>query len=270
MVTTSRKHSTVSEYGVVSTTGVEYESFEQQYSNILAGVGIFKSVFSSYPRSTIPPHDVSNSGTLLAFAKVGVSLVQSERRRLTSILGLDRHGPGTPIEALKRGLLQLSAITRTYRNMRLENGEKEEPSALRLASIIFKMGSPVIAGTHRQNYVGSVDSDGADRGRKRLREFLTGLCENPRLFFLTASEASQLSSRGYSVERFGDELLVRNYTRGDLTLHVLVGPRHQIRDLAREHAGGIESRLLDNGTKVYIPKGRTVSVTGESVVFRTR
>lgn len=100
----------------------------------------------------------------------------------------------------------------------------------------------------------------------RLRVLLAALCEDPKLIFLTTSEASQLSSRGYSVERFGDELLIRNYTRGDLMLRVSVGPRCQVRDLAIEHAGGIESKLLDNGTKVYIPTDRTVSITGESVV----
>lgn len=263
MVTTSQKNPTVAEYGVRSASGIEYESFEQQYSNIVAGMQIFASAFSLYPKSTIPPHDILNSLSLLAFAKAGIRLVQSERRSASSILGLNQLDFRTPIDALRRVLLQLTVITRMYRNIRLENGEQEEPSANELSSCVFKLGSPVIVGTHRQNYVGGVDPKAASQGVKRLEDFLAGLCEGPNLFFLTSSEVSQLSSKGHSIEKFGDELLIRNYSRGDLALFVSASPRRQLVDWTRERSTGVSSRLLENGTKIYVPAGRTVSVTEE-------
>ncbi|MGD0477866.1 MAG: hypothetical protein ABSB29_06845 [Nitrososphaerales archaeon] len=263
MFTTSEQNPTVSEYGVASVSGVEYDSFEQQYSSITKGMRIFKSVFSSYPKSTIPPNDILNSLSLLAFARAGIGLVQSERRKITSILGLNQPDPRTPIDALRRVLLQLTVITRMYRNVRLEIGEQEETSALELSSRVFALGSPAIVGTHRQNYVGGVDSKAVDQGVKRLEDFLAGLCEDPNLFFLTSSEASQLSSKGHSVEKFGDELLIRNYTKRDLTLLVAGSSRHQLKDLMQEHATGSTMGLLEGGTKVHVPAGRTVSITEE-------
>jgi hypothetical protein len=270
MYAASEENPTVAEYGVAvphyhgySNERVKYQSFEQQYSNIVKGREIFKATFSYYPRSTIPPHDISNSQSWVAFAKAGIGLLQSERRKVWSMLGINPSTPRTLIETLRRLLLQVTVITRTYRNVRLENEEQDVARKLELSNRIYGLGSPVIVGTHRQNYVGKVDPRAADLGIRKLEGYLRGLCEDPNTHFLSSYEAFQLSSRGHSLEKFGDELLIRNYTRGDLNLFVAVGPRHQYRDLSREDSSGIHRRLLANGAKFHVPAGRTVAVTEE-------
>jgi len=270
MCTTSDKNPTVAEYGVAvppyhwySNERVEYQSFEEQYSNILKGREIFKDVFFYFPRSTIPPHDISNSRSWVAFAKSGIRLLQSDRRKVSAMLGLNPLAPGTVIEALTRILLQLTVITRMYRNARLESEEEDETQALELSNRIFGLGCPVVVGTHRQNYVGKVDPRTADLGIRKLEGYLRGLREDPNIYFLSSYEASQLSSKGHSLEKFGNEFVIRNYTRGDLTMFVAVGPKRQIKDLTRDSTSGIQSTSVENGTKVYIQAGKTVGVTEE-------
>jgi hypothetical protein len=270
MYATSKENPTVAEYGVAmppyhwySNERVKYQSFEQQFSNIVKGMEIFRATFSRYPRSTIPPHDISNSRSWVAFAKAGVGLLQSDRRKVSAMLGLNPLAPRTVIEALTRILLQLTVITRVYRNVRLENEEPDGTQTLELSNRIFSIGSPVIVGTHRQNYVGRVDPHAADLGIRKLEGYLKGLREDPNIYFLSSHEAFQLASRGHSLEKFGNELLIRNYTRGDLNLFVAVGPRHRFKDLSRGNASGIRRRLLANGARFHVPAGRTVAITEE-------
>lgn len=264
MFTTSAENPTISEYGAASVSMIQYLSFTQQFSIITRGREIFKGAFGSYPKTTIPPNDVSSPQTLAGFAKAGIGFVQSERRKISSILGLRPPVFKTPVMVMARVLMQLMYITRMYRNVRLENGEDSEDSALELSKRIGEFGSPVIVGTHRQNYVGRVEPGFADRGIRRLATYLKGLSEDPRLTFLSSSEAFQLSSIGHSMEKFGDEFLIRNYRRGDLTVFLPGVGRHSLRALLRENSGGAHSKPVEGGSKVFVPAGREVSLTVET------
>lgn len=267
MVTSSRRYATVSEYGIAGPGGIAFESFWDQYREVAAGCEIFREAFGRDPRLTIPPHDVSDSRTLLAFAKAGMNLVQSERRTLTGILGLRPLGPRSVLHATARAITQLTVTFRWYRNVRLEPKESrskdEATSALELSNRILRAGGPVIVGSHRQNYVAGVEPDNAGQGRRRLASFLAGLREDPKLVFLSSFEAAQLSLHGHSTERFGDEYLLRNYTRGDVTVLVQGARGHLLKDLTKDQPADRLAVDSDSGVKVAIPPGTCLALSKE-------
>jgi hypothetical protein len=271
MFSTSNENPTIAEYGVAASPyrwyleeQVQYQQFEEQYSNIMKGTEIFMAAFGRHPRTTIPPHDISNWKSWVGFAKAGFGHLQSDRRKISSMLGLNRLAPKTAFEAIRRILLQLTIIDRLYRNVRLENEERDGSGLLELSDRIFRLGSPVIVGTHRQNYVAGVDPSSADLGIRRLESYLGGLCEDPNLVFLSSYEAFQLASNGRSIEILGDEIIIRNYTRSDVKMFVQGTGRQTLSSAPQGNANGAHLQTVDTGTKVYVPAGRVMILTSES------
>jgi hypothetical protein len=264
MFTTSVQHPTISEYGILKSNSVVYPPLWTQYRDIKLGCEIFRKAFNRYPRSTIPPHDVSNPQTLVAFAKAGIRQVQSERRRLTGILGVRPPRPRSMFNAVARVITQLTLVFRGYRNVRLEQDEVEGDMALESSVEIMRNGRPVAVGSHRQNYVSGIEPRNAEKGRRRLAAYLSGLSEDPKLVFLSSFEASQLSFNGHSVEKFGDEFLIRNYTRGDLIILAEGARRCVLKDLRKEQPGTARVEDVKLGARVFAPAGRTLILTPQN------
>jgi hypothetical protein len=260
MFSSSKGYPTIAEYGVRLSGRIAYRTLVEQYSEISRGVKIFRRAFSRNPRTTIPPHDISNTQTLLAFSRAGVNFVQSEKRQVSSMLDLWPRRPSTPIAFVTRVISELSLIVRTYRNVRLEMEEYPSEATLDLTRKIFSMGGPAVVGTHRQNYVSGLDRNNSEEGRERLVSYLKGLSEDPLLTYLSSFEGSQLMTKGCSVEKFGDEFLLRNYRRSDLRLFVSGAERHHATSLTDNDSAVPDCEPVQGGMKVNLPAGRVVKL----------
>lgn len=200
---------TISEY-VLNARAGRYERFKEQMNMIYTGCKIFRDVFGYWPESTIPPHDIWNFDTELAFFKCGLRYIQTERNRPSAVL-LPSYAIKSPMKSALAGIMIASYFVKVLRNIWLEPDDSLE-YALEAYNYIIKNDLCAVVGTHRVNYVSTVNPGMCSEGRRKLSDFLNFLTEDDKLVFLTVSELSQLILRGYSIFVNYNSAIIRNYT----------------------------------------------------------
>lgn len=261
MVSFSNHPGSLMEYGSVAGSSRGYLPFAEQCSDIEEGCRIFRRTFGYQPMSSIPPYDYWNIYTLLSFYRQNIRCVNTERTRLRSVTGVSLASPGTLKRSLQAVFLQATLLRKLCRNIRLELENRDETSAIEATQFMFKLGSPAVVGSHRVNYVGSVHPSVAEVGRRKLRGYLRAITEDNNLIFLVDSELFQLFSKGYSVMKIGNEILIRNHRRNDIVTLVNITDPYSSRDLTKDSSINVEASRSEVGLKVRIPAGRTVSLT---------
>ncbi|MEM0117517.1 MAG: hypothetical protein QXV32_03645 [Conexivisphaerales archaeon] len=216
MVNYERKGTAVSEYVFDQKRGI-FESYTNQHAYVSKGCRLFGALFGYKPLATIPPHDVWNAATELAFLKCGIRFIQSEKTRLAGAVFPPHKISLAPFGAMKTAMLIQIVITKILRNIWLEMNDDLD-YAFEAFEYVSKSGFPAVIDTHRVNYVTGVNPVLADKGRNRLYKFLKFLSEDSHVNYLTVSELSQLYSEGYSILTFHDEILIRNVRNDTLKL----------------------------------------------------
>jgi hypothetical protein len=210
-----RKKIAESEYVLDARIG-RYEELEEQTDMVFRGCKIFLDTFNYWPQSTIPPHDAWNLDTEVAFCRVGLKYIQTERNKPSLVL-FPPFPWGSPLKSVLAGSMILTYFVKVLRNVWLEPRDSLS-YAMEAYQYIMKNGLAAIVGTHRANYVSTVNPEMCSAGRRRLESFLKFLSEDDKLVFLSASELSQILSRGYSILTNYDEMLVHNYTNNLIKL----------------------------------------------------
>ncbi|HZW58571.1 MAG TPA: hypothetical protein VFF30_19955 [Nitrososphaerales archaeon] len=260
MIASSRDYPTLSEYVTNPGTGT-FASRKEQSSTVSRGCEIFRFTFGYPARSTIPPSDIWNIDTEMAFLHSNLHYVQSERTRYSSALGLFRIDFASTFNIVKSAILLLGPLTKLYRNVRLELND-DESEVLETSNYLFKIGSPVVVGTHRVNYVSGIDRNLAERGRKKLRTYLKAISEDSRTVFMTSSELYQIYTRGYSTAYYGSEVIVRNFTSSDISIPLKTQRKYLQFDLTgdrmiddSQYRGTGKLRIRAKKTLSFVPEG---------------
>lgn len=257
LASTSATFPALSEYAADSSIGA-FESLQEQVSLVSSGCKIFKSVFGYRPVSTIPPHDIWNSDTEIAFLRCGLKYLQSERNRFKSVMFESPSRQLSPLGAMKSIILLYGPLFKILRNVRLEL--RDEPSEAELCTeILFREGIPAVVGTHRVNYVSSVNPSVSHSGRKKLEEYLKYLVESDNIIFLSATELSQICYEGVSRIRFGENVLVRNYRDEEIKISCHGGKECSARNLTLDK----EADFVPSGNEslyLNVPARSTVLV----------
>jgi len=144
----------------------------------------------------------------------------------------------------KEGVAGTGALSVPTRNAQFEplgNADSEVVGCLddTLAAIeaLWADNQPAMVSSHRTNYV-SLDSNTIDRNFALFEELLGRLLDaHPETVFLTGWEAAQLNARGVSVNRFGDGMVVRNYTSGPAQIEIDLPEDKEIQSLTHLPSG---------------------------------
>ena len=98
-------------------------------------------------------------------------------------------------------------------------------------------GLPAMVSSHRTNYV-SLDAKVIDRNFALFEELLERLlADHADVVFLTGWETAQLHARGTSSIRFGNRIVVRNYTGGQAEIPIELPRGESIKTVTRLRSG---------------------------------
>jgi hypothetical protein len=254
-----RRNIAISEY-VLNANAGRYERFEEQMSMIYTGCKIFRDTFGYWPQSTIPPHDIWNFDTELAFFKCGLRYIQTERNRPSSVL-LPSCALKSPMKSTLAGTMIASYFVKVLRNIWLEPGDSLE-YAIEAYNYIMKNGLYAVVGTHRVNYVSTINPAMCTEGRRKLNDFLKFLSEDDKLIYLTVSELSQLISKGYSVFTNYDDAVIRNYTNNIIKISCPFD-KYEVFDLIHDKHLDIKESVQEG--IIEIPSQTTLLINNREV-----
>lgn len=202
---------------------------------------VFRGLFGSGPEAIMAPDYAWDASMERMWVERGIRIIQGKREQRNPGLGPGTFGRG--MKFLGRRWDKVMRPGRIYleRNCRLEPVQAVEPSfvvqsCLAEVRSAWTDGQPAIVETHRVNYA-HTDPAVVQTGQGALAGFLgaltSGTGAKPR--FLSDREVGALMTRGTSWALRGDELVVRNATRGR---KVVVIPTELLREWPRGTGSG--------------------------------
>ncbi|MDJ0646050.1 MAG: hypothetical protein QNJ57_08735 [Flavobacteriaceae bacterium] len=169
------------------------EAFEQIKDSIEDGLRIFEEIFKKPSETTIAPCYVWDHEIEKVFYKNGVRFMQGSRfqqipKPNSSQFRRRFHYSGQKSETgqtyfMRNGLFEPSL------DHRIDWVDK----CLESIGIAFKWNKPAIIGTHRLNYMGSLDKENRDTNLKKLENLIKQILEYwPEVEFVSTAELTKL------------------------------------------------------------------------------
>ncbi len=243
-------------------------SDSQQRTLVKRGLKAFKATFGFSAHSSIAPYYQWQMRTEKILAKRGIKAIQGKRKqagyqrpffdkiagKILNLMGYKSADKPWQINPgdynVKLGIIYL------VRNAKFEPirfGARAVNEALTEIRKAWAKGEPAIVSTHRFNYV-THDETTNLKNLVLLDSLLRKIKEmEQNVLFLTDWELIQLYLRGYSVRRFGNKLVIRNFSEVPKIVAIEIPDNQHLEEFCAGPLDTPAQFISATSTKVKIP-----------------
>ncbi|WP_242919248.1 hypothetical protein [Pontibacter liquoris] len=175
---------------------LDYDSLEEKTNKeeiLIEGMNLFRSIFGYTSSSFIAPSYVWSSSNEETLSNIGVKFMQSNPFQKHPLVGKSKYKRILHYTGQSNNFNQKYLVRNTYFEPTLMGRKSAVENCLSGIDVAFRWKKPAIIGSHRLNYIGSIDSKNRDENLKLFKSLLSSIVSRwPDVEFMSSDELGNL------------------------------------------------------------------------------